>query len=121
MKEDIMSREDIDYIVKVFYEKIKNDKELSLFFTKVVPVDWTKHISLMCSFWENILFYTGDYEGNPLIAHKKFNEKKETSFTHFKRWLDLFEDSVNEKYEGPNAQKMKNHAHAISMVMLKKL
>ncbi len=121
MKQDILTREDIDYIVTVFYDKIKQDEELSQFFTEIVSVDWVKHINLMSSFWENILFYTGEYDGNPLIAHKNFNEKKETNFMHFKRWLDLFEETINEKFEGPNAIKMKNHAHAISMVMVKKI
>jgi hemoglobin len=121
MKPDITSRNDIETVVNLFYEKLKADNELHFFFTDVIPVDWNKHIPLMCSFWENVLFYTGEYEGNPLVTHKKINAIHSTSEAHFTRWLQLFKTTVAENFKGKNADKMVQHAHAIAMIMQNKI
>lgn len=121
MKPDISNKEDIHFIVTLFYEQVKVDEEIGLFFSKVTPVNWDKHVPLMCSFWENVLFYTGDYEGNPLVTHKEVNAKASTSNIHFQRWNDLFQATILQYFEGPNAEKMIHHALAISSVMQQKM
>ena len=74
MKPDITGKKDIVIIMQFFYEKAKADKVIGHFFTDVVEVNWEKHIPTMSAFWENVLFYTGEYDGNPLDAHKKIHK-----------------------------------------------
>lgn len=121
MKPDILTRTDIENIISQFYEKVKKDKLLSPFFSKTVKVDWEKHLIIMCDFWENVLFYTGNYQGNPLMTHKKLNEKTATKEVHFNRWLSLFEKSVDDLYQGKNAERMKAHAENIARIMQEKM
>ncbi len=121
MKPDILNRTDIENIISRFYEKVKKDKLLSPFFSKTVKVDWQEHLVVMCDFWENVLFYTGNYQGNPLMTHKKLNEKAATKEVHFNRWLSLFEKSVDDLYQGKNAARMKAHAENIARIMQEKI
>ena len=121
MKPDISGRADIEKVVHLFYDKVKKDEVIGFFFIKVVPVNWETHLPIMCSFWENILFYTGEYEGNPLVTHRHIHQKHTTNENHFKRWLQLFEETVDALYSGANADKMKQHSRAIAMVMQQKI
>lgn len=117
MKPDISGKEDIKLIVDNFYEIVKTDKLVGVFFTGAVPIEWEQHIPIVCSFWENVLFHTGEYEGNPLESHRNLSRKFKTTSEHFKRWLLLFEKTIDKNFEGPLAKKMKQHAKAIAAVM----
>ena len=121
MRSDILNKEDIELVVKTFYEKIKADNEIGFFFSKVVAMNWEQHMPKMCAFWENILFFTGEYEGNPLIAHRKINQQYTTTTAHFNKWILLFDETINELFSGANAEKMKAHAKSIAAVMLQKI
>ena len=118
MRRDIAKKKDIEIVIKSFYDKTKSDKVIGFFFS---DINWEKHLETMCAFWENVLFFTGDYEGNPMITHREVNQKNTTEPVHFQRWMKLFDATVDELYEGPNATKMKEHASAISAAMLRKL
>lgn len=121
MKRDIANRNDIEEIVSLFYERMKKDEKINFFFTEVVVTDWEKHREQMCAFWENVLFYTGEYEGNPLVTHRNINEKHPTSAKHFKRWFHHFNQTVDELFEGKNTQRMKDHARKIASIMQQKI
>lgn len=121
MKKDIINRKDIEKIVDLFYTKVKKDDMLGHFFSEVIAINWEKHLPIMCAFWENVLFYTGDYEGDPLTTHRKIYQKHPTQPEHFERWLSLFEQSIDELFEGGNATKMKSHAKGIAAIMQKRV
>ncbi|WP_164111847.1 MULTISPECIES: group III truncated hemoglobin [Sphingobacterium] len=121
MKRDILNRGDIELVVTQFYEKVRAEPIINSFFTEVVQVDWDKHNALMCDFWENILFYTGDYGGNPLETHKRINAIRKTEDTHFRKWESLFFDTVDSLFEGANCQKIKLHARGIAGIMQQKI
>ncbi|HMR85296.1 MAG TPA: group III truncated hemoglobin [Niabella sp.] len=121
MKPDVSNREDIEIVVRSFYEKVKADETIGFFFTKVIPVDWKKHLPLMCSFWENVLFFSGNYEGNPIATHRNINQQFPTKPEHFQKWMELFSTAVDDLFAGPNADKMKQHAASIAAVMMQKI
>jgi hemoglobin len=121
MKQDISNRADIERAVYLFYEELKKDESLVYFFTVVIPVNWNKHLKLMCDFWENVLFYTGDYEGNPLEAHRTINKRYPTTQEHFDRWIKLFDSTMDHHFRGPNVERMKVLAKSIADVMLQKI
>ncbi|MCO6461217.1 MAG: group III truncated hemoglobin [Saprospiraceae bacterium] len=121
MKRDISSLEDIENIIRIFYERVRSDNEIGFFFTEVVQINWERHIPNMCSFWESVLFYSGDYSGNPLSAHRAIHKKYNTQPNHFKKWLYLFNAVIDNDYSGPNAEKMKHHARSIALVMQKNI
>ena len=105
-KKDITTRSDLEKVVDVFYKKIKVDEMLQHMF---INVKWQKHLPVMYDFWENVLFHTGNYNGNPM-------EK-----SHFDQWVLLFNETINELYTGENAEKLKDRAKNIAVIMQMKI
>lgn len=117
MKHDIKNREDVILLVNTFYDKVKPDETIGHFFNQVVHVNWEKHLPLMYDFWENIIFHTGGYTGNPMLIHKHLSEKSAMQKIHFDKWLHLFNETVNELFEGELAEQTKQRALSIATVM----
>lgn len=117
MKKDITTREDIELLVNSFYEKIKKDTRIGFIFTDVARVNWEKHLPIMYDFFENMLFYTGAYTGNPMELHRHIGKKLPLTKEHFLQWETLFCNTVDELFEGEKAKLVKQRALSISAVM----
>lgn len=120
MKTDIKNRKDIEKIVNAFYEEIKMDTTIGYFFTDVAKVNWEEHLPKMYDFWENILFHTGNYSGNPMLVHKELHQKSEMNQIHFQHWTNLFNETVEKLFEGVKANEIKERASNIAQVMMYK-
>lgn len=114
MKKDIENKTDIKELVDQFYEKVKKDLLLAKFF---VGVDWNKHLPVMYKFWENVVFYTGNYSGNPMQAHFMLHGRMPLNMEDFGQWNKVFNQTVDELFEGENANAIKQRAQNISTVM----
>ena len=114
MKTDIHGRKELETLVDRFYDKVKTDPVLGPMFAHV---NWERHLPTMYSFWDNTLFYTGGYFGNPLKSHQAFHQKSPLSSEHFNRWLELFTETVDELFSGEKAELAKQRALSISTVM----
>lgn len=117
MKADIQSRSDIQLLVDRFYDKVKQDEAISYLFIDVAKVDWEHHLPRMYDFWENIVFQTGGFTGNPMAAHLQLNQKSPLKQEHFVRWLQLFFETVDELFDGDNAELIKQRAQSIATMM----
>lgn len=117
MKPDIKNRKDIEKLINAFYEKVKTDQVIGYLFTDVAKLNWEKHLPIMYDFWENILFYTGNYTGNPMIKHKFLHEKSPLSTAHFQHWNKLFTENVDDLFEGDKAETIKQKALSISTIL----
>lgn len=120
MKVDIKNRTDIETLINAFYDKIKSDAEIGYFFNDVAKVNWENHLPRMYDFWENILFSTGNYIGNPMLKHKELHEKSTMTEQHFKHWTTLFKLTVDELFKGVNAEEIKERATNIASAMMYK-
>jgi hemoglobin len=119
-KPDIKNRSDIEKLVNVFYDKIKTDAKIGYLFTEVAKVNWEKHLPKMYDFWENILFSTGNYNGNPMGKHKELHQKSEMNQGHFQHWNALFDETVDALFSGIKAEEIKERARNIAMAMMYK-
>ena len=117
MKKDIRTREDIELLINRFYEKVQSDPVIGYIFTDVVKVNWNKHLPVMYSFWENTIFFTGGYAGNPMEIHKRLNQRVPLKPEFFERWTTLFTDTVDEMFTGEKALLAKQRAISIAVVM----
>ena len=117
MKKDIESKADIELLVNSFYDKVKVDPVIGPFFTELVKINWDKHLPVMYSFWENTLFFTGSYSGNPMKMHQKLNDIFHLDAKHFDRWVKLFTTNVDELFAGEKAELAKQRARSIATVM----
>ncbi len=121
MKKDLKNRADIELLVDNFYNKVKKDKLIGTFFTEIVHINWDKHLPAMYNFWENIIFFTGNYEGNPMNLHQHLSKITSIDKKHFKRWNKLFVESVDDLFEGEKATLIKKRAENIGYIMQEKL
>ena len=117
MKKDIENRKDIQLLVNSFYEKVKADPMIGFIFNDIVKVNWERHLPVMYDFWENSLFFTGNYSGNPLDTHKRLNNLIPLNAKYFDQWNKLFCLIVDELFEGAKATLAKQRAYSISTVM----
>ncbi|TDE44833.1 group III truncated hemoglobin [Flavobacterium rhamnosiphilum] len=120
MKTDIKNRSDIEKLINAFYDKIKVDSKIGYFFNDVAKVNWEKHLPRMYDFWENIIFSTGDFVGNPMAKHKELHQKSTMTEAHFQHWNALFNETVDELFIGEKAEEIKQRAANIAMAMMYK-
>jgi hemoglobin len=120
MKTDIRNRKDIEKLVNAFYDKVKTDEVIGYLFTDVAKVNWDLHLPKMYNFWENILFYSANYSGSPMVVHKELHQKSTMNQEHFQHWNKLFNQTVDNLFEGTKAEEIKNRAMNISAVMMYK-
>lgn len=121
MKKDISNRADIESAIKTFYSKVIKDETIGYIFTDVAKVNWEKHLPIMYDFWENVIFFTGKYNGDPMNVHRHLNNVIELKADHFTRWTFLFNETIDELFSGENAERAKQRALSIATVMQIKL
>lgn len=117
MKRDIETFEDVQWLVRSFYNKVLEDKMLGHFFSYVKQHHWDKHLAALDTFWNNVLFYLGDYHGNPLQVHTLLHHFSKLNDKDFDRWLQLFTQTVDELFEGEKAELAKQRALSIATMM----
>ncbi len=113
-KTDIKDKTDIQTLVDLFYNKVKADVLLAPMFQHV---DWEKHLPVMYSFWDNVLFHTGGYSGNPMAKHQSVHQKHPLSHGDFEQWIGLFISVIDKNFEGPNVENLKERAKSIAIIM----
>lgn len=118
---DISQRTDIEQVVNTFYEKVRNDEQLGYIFNQIAQVNWEKHLPKMYDFWEHVLWGTGSYYGHPMLPHFQLNDKFPLENQHFERWKALFFETVDELFEGEQAENMKMRAFSIAGIMESKM
>ncbi len=121
MKKDITTKVDIEKMVILFYEKVVVDPILGPVFNGAKKINWESHIPLMCDFWENVLFFSGTYTGNPINLHQHLHKVMPLSQQHFQQWNVLFVETVDELFSGKTALLAKQRALNISMIIQEKL
>lgn len=103
MKKDIKNRKDIQLLIDNFYKKLLSDKTIGYIFTDIVKINLEKHLPIMYDFWDNALFYSGTYTGNPMNLHRHLNNIQPLEKIHFDKWIELFEDTVSNQFDGEKA------------------
>jgi hemoglobin len=121
MQRTITSKADIIELIDAFYIKVRQDELIGFFFEQIVQVNWEKHLPVMYEFWDNIVFSTGHYQGNPMGAHFKIHAISPMKAEHFQRWLSLFFETVDEHFTGENADLIKRRAESIAYIMQAKI
>jgi truncated hemoglobin YjbI len=120
-KPDITNRHDIEQLLIHFYEKAFNDDIIGYIFTEVMRLDLKAHLPIIASFWEDILLGTNQYYGNPVRVHKHINSLTALNIVHFERWLQLWNQTIDDHYKGPVCDEAKQRAANIAQVMIAKI
>ena len=79
--------------------------------------DWEHHLQHLTNFWSNQLFIErGTYRGNPIAVHQKVDNftKNAINEMHFGIWINHWFATLDEHFEGENANIAKNRARNIA-------
>lgn len=117
MARDIINRKDIKLLVDTFYAKVMTNEVIGFIFSDVAGIDWGKHLPKMYNFWSSLLIGEKSYSGNPMRVHIGLSNSTEMSDTQFNEWLSLFYNTVDELFEGKNADEAKRRASKIASMM----
>ncbi|MFY8022123.1 MAG: group III truncated hemoglobin [Bacteroidia bacterium] len=104
-------------MVVLFYDKIKVNMHLGGIFHSAIGNKWDTHIETMVLFWRHILLGEMVYEGRPAQKHMDMP----LSAFHFEIWLELFNQTINENFEGDIAALAKERALGIAKVIEHKI
>lgn len=119
-KKDIETRADIDDLLNRFYARALRDETIGYVF-ETAGLDLERHLPIIGDFWETLLFGTNSYQKhgrNPLQIHGALNQKTALLPAHFRRWLEIFRQTVDESFSGERAEFAKSRAEAIGNRML---
>ena len=117
MKPDIRSRDDLFVLLQRFYEVLLQDKTISYIFTDVANIDMEHHLPIIVDFWEMVLFDAPAYKKNAIQPHLILNEKSRFEKHHFETWLNTFNKTIDELFEGKNAFAAKQKAKSIATIL----
>ncbi len=118
MKHDITNRVDIITLVDQFYDKVNKSSVLNYIFNDVVKVDWDTHLPKMYSFWASVLLGEHSFSGNPMQIHVGLSKFTAMTELEFSEWILLFNETVDENFEGEIANHAKIRAMNIARLML---
>lgn len=113
---DLDSPEEIAEMVRRFYADVAMDDLLGPMFDDVAQVDWSEHLPKLTAFWCRALLDLPGYSGNPFRAHAEVNDKRPFTPAHFERWLELFHETLDLGWVGPNAQRAHQLADNVARV-----
>jgi hemoglobin len=121
MKNDIASRADIELLVNTFYDGIKIHKLLGPIFNVSANVNWETHLPKMYSFWSSLLIGEHSFSGNPMATHIALSKSIPLTALEFSEWIELFNATVDDLFEGEKANEAKIRAANIARLMLFKI
>lgn len=81
----------IETVIRTFYDRIREDSLLGPIFEEHIQ-QWEPHLQNMFAFWSAIMLHTRRYDGRPMPKHVVLPIDAE----HFDRWLQIFNNTVEE-------------------------
>ena len=110
VRTEIADRADVDLLVRRFYQAVIPDAVLGPIF-HAMHVDWSVHIPKLVDFWAGRLLDEPGYVGNPVGAHQPVLDRCPFGATELARWLELWEETVDELFVGDVAALARQRAH----------
>jgi hemoglobin len=114
MKHDIHNNDDLTLLVDTFYNKVFKDEMLAPHF---VGLDFEAHKPKMVQFWAFVLLDQPGYTTNVFDKHTHLKVGK----PHFSQWLALFNETVDELFEGKKASDAKFRATTLAWTFGEKM
>jgi hemoglobin len=102
---------DLHALLATFYEAVELDPLLAPYFA---DVDLPAHLPRIVDFWSTLVFHTGRYAGNAFRPHLAMPG---LTAEHFGRWLATLERTVDARFAGADAARMKELAHRVATSM----
>lgn len=117
MAQEIKTIDDIKLLVDSFYGKVREDDLLAGIFNDVIQDRWPVHLEKMYRFWQTLLLEEHTYHGSPFLPHALLPVDN----NHFNRWMELFNQTIEELFTGDKATEAKWRAGKMAEMFLYKI
>jgi len=114
---DILTLEDIKRLVKAFYIEVRQDELLAPVFNDRIQDAWPQHLEKMYAFWQTVLLDEHTYLGSPFHPHANLP----VNHSHFQRWMELFNQTVDALFQGEKASEAKWRAEKMAELFESKI
>jgi hemoglobin len=114
---EIITLEDIKKLVDTFYEKVREDELIGRIFNERIQNRWPQHLEKMYTFWQTVLLGEHTYFGSPFPPHANLP----ISHNHFERWMQLFNQTLDELFTGEKAEEAKWRAAKMAEIFESKI
>lgn len=110
---DILNKDDIETLIRKFYEELLRDEEMKIPFE---GLDFEKHIPHIVSFWAFVLLDEEGYKTNVFDKHVNLPIKPHM----FDKWLHVFTNTVDNFFAGQKADLAKQRATVLAFTFKSK-
>lgn len=118
---DLDSAEEIFEMVTRQYVDVVQDDLLEPYFNFGPGfIDWQAHIGSVADYWCHVLLYAPGYEIDTIENHRHLHDHTPFTPELFDRWLQIFHDTVDDGWTGPNASTAKKRATGMAWAMAKR-
>ncbi len=111
---DLDTPEAINEFVERFYTRLLADKTLGPIFLDTAEIDLEQHLPRIEAFWRKLLLGEIGYNRHMMNIHRETHDQREFTPEDFSRWLDYFESTLDESYQGPYTERARNVARSIA-------
>ena len=118
---DMDSRENIEFFVDRFYERLLADEQLAPIFVDVAAIDLAVHLPHIKDYWCKLLLGDKRYQRHTMNIHRQLHGKRPLQAQDFQRWLAFFTATVDEHFMGERAERAKQVAASIAANMERSL
>lgn len=115
---DLDDPAEIAEMVRRFYADVAQDDLLAPYFTVDGElIDWQALILRITDYWNHVILYAPDYEIDAIEQHRHVHEGDAFTAEAFDRWLQVFIDTVEGGWTGPNTTRAKKRGTGMAWAM----
>jgi hemoglobin len=119
---DLDAEEEIFEMVTRQYAVVVQDDLLAPYFgIDEGFVDWQALIGSVTDFWNHVLLYAPDYPIDPIERHRPVHDRQPITGDALDRWLEIFHETVDAGWSGPNAERAKKRGTGMAWAMAQRL
>ncbi|MFE8073268.1 group III truncated hemoglobin [Marinobacteraceae bacterium S3BR75-40.1] len=113
-KPDLDTPEAIHELVQAFYERLLDDPVMRPVFLETAGVDLEQHLPTIEAYWRKMLLgERGVYRRHMVQKHEGVHDIEPLRPEHFRRWGDYFHQVIDERFEGPYAERAHHVAERV--------
>lgn len=96
---DISTNDDVKLLVDTFYSRARENNSIGPIFEQFIH-NWDAHHVKLYQFWRTVILRQAAYRAKPVQMHFKMALTRE----HFDIWLEIWTATVDDLFEGKNAE-----------------
>jgi len=113
---DIQDVDDVEQLVRAFYRVAIPDDLLGPIF-EAAGIEWDVHIPKIASWWSRELLGVDGHVANMVQVHLRVAEHRDYGTVELARWVELFTETVEERFAGPVADHAVARAHQVARTL----